>query len=263
MAIPKRIHMNSTKESVLVLTRLRRVFGTNTAYSGSEPTPFRILVGTLLSARTRDETVARVARTLFAKYPDAKTLAAAPLDDIEDSIRSIGFYHAKSRYIKALAQQLVEQYGGKVPDTMDALVSLPGVGRKTASCVLNYAFQKPAIAVDVHVHRISNWLGLVKTKTPEETEVALKEIYPQRKWRFVNNAFVLHGQNICLPQRPKCGICVLNEVCPKRRRPPEMPLKARFLQSRKVFDKSWRVTGLKESTGRAGEKNKKGKAALE
>ncbi len=240
--------MNAKSKAATILTRLRRVFGANTAYSGSEPTPFRILVGTLLSARTRDETVARVARTLFAKYPDAKTLAAAPLAEIEDAIRSIGFFRAKSRYIKALARQLVDQYGGEVPDTMDALVSLPGVGRKTASCVLNYAFEKPAIAVDVHVHRISNWLGLVKTKTPEQTEVALKATYPKKQWRFVNNAFVLHGQNICLPQRPKCGICVLNESCPKRRQPPELPLNARFLQSSKVFNNSWRVKGIQTPT---------------
>jgi len=231
-----------------VLRRLRRVFGRNTAYSGSEPTPFRILVGTLLSARTRDETVARVARTLFAKYPDAATLAAAPLERIESDIRSIGFFRAKARYIKALAQQLVDQYGGKVPDTMEALVALPGVGRKTASCVLNYAFGKPAIAVDVHVHRIANWLKLVKTKTPEQTEEALKKIYAQRQWRHVNNAFVLHGQNVCLPQRPKCGICVLNEVCPSRRFQAEMPVRARFLESRTVFNQSWRVQGLDGAT---------------
>ncbi len=233
--------------SAFILRRLRRVFRSNTAYSGSEKTPFRILIGTLLSARTKDLTTARVARVLFAKYPDAESLANAPLKEIEKIIRPIGFFHAKSRYVKALAQQLVDEFGGQVPDTMEALVSLPGVGRKTASCVLNYAFQKPAIAVDVHVHRISNWLGLVRTKTPEQTEHALKEIYPQSQWRHVNNAFVLHGQNICLPQKPKCGICVLNEACPKRRHPPEVPLKARFLESRKVFEKSWRVQGFKDA----------------
>lgn len=227
-----------------VLNRLRRVFDRNTAYSGSEKTPFRILVGTLLSARTRDETVARVARDLFFKYPDAESLAQASLRDIEHIIRPIGFFHAKARYVKALAQQLVDQYGGQVPDTMDALCSLPGVGRKTASCVLNYAFGKPAIAVDVHVHRISNWLGLVKTKTPEQTEEALKQSYPESQWRHVNNAFVLHGQNICLPQKPQCGICVLNELCPARRFAAELPLKARFLESRKTFARSWRLQGL-------------------
>lgn len=236
--------MRNRSKAQTVLHRLRLVFGSNTAYSGSETTPFRILVGTLLSARTRDETTARVAHALFSKYPDAPALAKASIRDIEKIIRPIGFYHAKARYARTLAQKLVAEFGGQVPDTMEALVSLPGVGRKTASCVLNYAFQKPAIAVDVHVHRISNWLGIVKTKTPEKTEVALKAIYPQSEWRHVNNAFVLHGQNICLPQAPKCGICVLNELCPKRRQPPEMPLKACFRTSRQVFEGSWRVKGI-------------------
>ncbi|MBI5226558.1 endonuclease III [Candidatus Micrarchaeota archaeon] len=230
-----------------VLQRLRTVFGPNTAYSGSETTPFRILVGTLLSARTKDLTTARVAHALFAKYPDAPSLAKASIGDIEKIIRPIGFFHAKARYVKTLAQKLVAEFDGQVPDTMDALVSLPGVGRKTASCVLNYAFQKPAIAVDVHVHRISNWLRLVKTKTPEQTEMALKQIYRQSQWRHVNNAFVLHGQNVCLPASPKCSICVLNELCPKRRQAPEMPLKARFLESRKVFNQSWRIKGFQDA----------------
>ncbi|MBI2446092.1 endonuclease III [Candidatus Micrarchaeota archaeon] len=239
--------MPAIDKAAEALRRLVRVFRNNTAYSGSEKTPFRILVGTLLSARTRDETVARVAHALFAKFPDAKALAAAPLQDIEATIRPIGFYHAKARYVKGLARKLVAEFDGHVPDTMEALVSLPGVGRKTASCVLNYAFQKPAIAVDVHVHRISNWLKLVKTRTPEQTEDALKQIYPENQWRFVNNAFVLHGQNICLPKHPRCGICVLNELCPARRRPPEIPLKVRFLESRAVFNQSWRVQGLQNS----------------
>ncbi|MDP2717292.1 MAG: endonuclease III [Candidatus Micrarchaeota archaeon] len=158
------VPMRSTPQTVL--SRLRRVFGTATAYSGSETTPFRILVGTLLSARTKDETTARVARVLFAKYPSAESLAAAPLARIEKRIRPIGFYRAKARHVKSLSQKLLAEFGGNVPDSMDALVTLPGVGRKTASCVLNYAFKKPAIEVDVHVHRISNWLGLVRTLKP-------------------------------------------------------------------------------------------------
>ena len=246
MARNHRTTNSTNSKAQKILTRLRRVFGQNTAYSGSETTPFRILVGTLLSARTKDLTTARVAHALFSKYPDAKSLACAPLADIERIIRPIGFFHAKSRYVKALAQKLVAEFNGQVPDTMDALVALPGVGRKTASCVLNYAFQKPAIAVDVHVHRISNWLQLVKTQTPEKTEDALKKIYPERQWRYLNNVLVLHGQNVCLPQRPKCEICVLNEICPAKRHPPEMPLRARFLESRAVFNQSWRVQGFQD-----------------
>ncbi|MBI4360419.1 endonuclease III [Candidatus Micrarchaeota archaeon] len=227
-----------------VFKRLRRLFGNATAYSGSEPTAFRILVGTVLSARTKDETTARVANELFKHYDSPEKLARAPLKRIEQLIRPIGFYRAKSRYIHALAQQLLRDFGGLVPDSMEALLSLPGVGRKTASCVLNYAFQKQAIAVDVHVHRIANWLGLVRTKTPEQTEAALKALYPQGQWRHLNNVFVLFGQNLCLPKTPKCGICVLNEVCPVRRQKTEIPLKARFLEGRAVFNQSWRVVGL-------------------
>lgn len=227
-----------------VLKQLRQLFGEATAYSGSEPTPFRILVGTVLSARTKDETTARVAGELFKHYDTPEKLARAPLKRVEKLIRPIGFYRAKARYIKALAQQLLRDFGGRVPDSMEALVTLQGVGRKTASCVLNYAFQKEAIAVDVHVHRIANWLGLVNTKTPEQTETALKALYPSWQWRYLNNVFVLFGQNLCLPQKPKCGICVLNEVCPARRQETEIPLRARFLESRNVFNQSWRVTGL-------------------
>lgn len=230
-----------TRKAREVLSRLRRVFKNQTAFSGSEKTPFRVLVGTLLSARTTDRTTAKVAAAIFAKWSTPEKLAFAPIWQIKAVIRPIGFYRTKARHVKALAQQLVNEFGGRVPNTIEELVRLPGVGRKTASCVLNYAFSKPAIAVDVHVHRISNRLGLAKTKTPEKTETELKQIYPQSQWRHVNNAFVLHGQNICLPRVPKCGICVLNELCPARRFPTELPLRARFLESRKTFAGSWRT----------------------
>lgn len=233
-----------TSNAQYVLTQLRAVFGSATAYSGSEPTAFRILVGAVLSARTKDETTARVARELFRFYDTPKKLAGAPLERIEALIRPIGFYRAKARHVKALAQKLLDDFGGNVPDSMEALVSLPGVGRKTASCVLNYAFEKPAVAVDVHVHRIANWLELAKTQTSEQTETALKALYPQRQWRYLNNAFVLFGQNLCLPRKPKCGVCVLNEVCPARRQETELPMRTRFAESRKIFNQSWRVQGL-------------------
>lgn len=228
------------KKPALVLKRLQALFFDRTTFSGMQSTPFRVLVGTVLSARTRDRTTAKVAASLFKKYPTAEKLAEASLRSLERVLRPIGFYRAKSRHVKKLAEQLVARHGGQVPDTMDELVELAGVGRKTASCVLNYAFRKPAIAVDIHVFRITNRLGLVKTKTPEQTEIKLKELYPRSKWRDVNNAFVLFGQNLCLPRNPKCGLCVLNELCPSRTRPAEIPLKARFLESRAVVGKSWR-----------------------
>jgi len=132
--------------------------------------PFVILIGTILSARTKDENTTKVVKELFSKYKTAKQLAAAKIKDVEKIIKPIGFYHVKSRRIIGVAKIIQSQYKGVVPDNLDELVGLPGVGRKTANCVLVYAFEKPAIPVDIHVHRISNRIGLVNTKTPEETE---------------------------------------------------------------------------------------------
>ena len=135
--------------------------------------PFSILIGTILSARTKDEATAKAVKVLFAKYKNPKQLANAKLKDVEKIIKSIGFFRVKSKRIIEVAKIINTKYKDKVPDDLDTLVQLPGVGRKTANCVLVYAFEKPAIPVDIHVHRISNRLGLVKTKNPEETEQEL------------------------------------------------------------------------------------------
>jgi len=128
-------------------------------------------------------------------------------------IYSIGFYNVKAARIKEVSQMLVNTYGGIVPSDIQLLLELPGVGRKTANCVLVYAFGKPAIPVDVHVHRISNRLGLVNTKTPEKTEVKLRELIDRRQWTKVNDTFVMYGQNICLPVKPNCKVCDLKSMC--------------------------------------------------
>jgi endonuclease-3 len=175
--------------------------------------PFAILIGTILSARTKDENTTRVVKKLFSRYKNAKELAAAKTRDVEKIIRSIGFYHVKSRRIIEVARIIHSQYGGKVPDNLDELVKMPGVGRKTANCVLVYAFEKPAIPVDIHVHRISNRLGLVETKTPEETEFALIEKIPKKYWLEINDTFVMYGQNICKPVSPMCGVCKIRRFC--------------------------------------------------
>ena len=175
--------------------------------------PFSILIGTILSARTKDENTAKVVRELFAKYGSAKELAAARIRDVERIVRPIGFYRVKSRRIIEVAQIIQQQYGGEVPEDIDELVKLPGVGRKTANCVLVYAFERPAIPVDVHVHRISNRLGLVDTKTPEDTEQALLDSVPRRHWLRINDTFVMYGQNICKPVSPMCGVCQIREEC--------------------------------------------------
>ena len=175
--------------------------------------PFSILIGTILSARTRDENTARVVRELFKTYPTAADLAGARVRDVEKIIKSIGFYHVKSRRIIEVARVITTRYGGRVPQNLDSLVELPGVGRKTANCVLVYAFEKPAIPVDIHVHRISNRLGLVQTRTPEETERDLMKKIPKKFWLDINDTFVMYGQNICKPVSPMCDVCRIKKSC--------------------------------------------------
>ncbi|MGI0023556.1 MAG: endonuclease III domain-containing protein [Nitrososphaera sp.] len=175
--------------------------------------PFKILIGTILSARTRDENTTRIVNRLFARFRTSKDLAFADIEEIKAIIHSIGFYNVKARRLVQVSQMLVNKYGGKVPSDIESLLELPGVGRKTANCVLVYAFNKPAIPVDVHVHRISNRLGLVRTKSPEKTESELTQIVDRRLWTKVNDTFVMYGQNICLPRRPNCKVCGLKRTC--------------------------------------------------
>ena len=175
--------------------------------------PFSILIGTILSARTKDESTTKVVKVLFSKYKNPKELANAKLKDVEKIIKSIGFYHVKSKRIIEVAKIIDKKYKGIVPDDLDSLVALPGVGRKTANCVLVYAFEKPAIPVDIHVHRISNRLGLVKTKNPEETELELMEKIDKKYWIEINDTFVMYGQNICKPISPMCDVCKIKKEC--------------------------------------------------
>jgi endonuclease-3 len=175
--------------------------------------PFAILIGTILSARTKDENTTKVVRELFLRYKTPEDLANAKTKDVEKIIRSIGFYHVKAKRIITVAKMIESQHGGTVPDNLDQLVQLPGVGRKTANCVLVYAYEKPAIPVDVHVHRISNRLGLVETKTPEETEFELMRKIPQKYWLKINDIFVMYGQNICKPISPMCNVCKIKKYC--------------------------------------------------
>lgn len=179
----------------------------------AETGPFSILIGTILSARTKDESTTKVVKTLFSKYKNPKQLANAKLKDIEKIIRPIGFYHVKSKRIIEVAKIIDSKYKGKVPEDLDTLVQLPGVGRKTANCVLVYAFEKPAIPVDIHVHRISNRLGLVETKNPEETEQELMKKVDKKFWIDINDTFVMYGQNICKPVSPMCNVCKIKRSC--------------------------------------------------
>jgi endonuclease-3 len=175
--------------------------------------PLSILIGTILSARTRDESTSAVVRELFSKYKTANSLGKAKLSDVEKIIKRTGFYHVKAKRIIQVASIINAKYSGQVPKTMEELLSLPGVGRKTANCVLVYAFDKPAIPVDTHVHRISNRLGLVKTKIPEETEIELMKKIPKEYWIRINDTFVMYGQNICKPISPLCSVCQIKKEC--------------------------------------------------
>ncbi|MGD1835562.1 MAG: endonuclease III domain-containing protein, partial [Nitrososphaeraceae archaeon] len=155
---------------------------------------FKILIGTILSARSRDENTAKVVRNLFKKYKNIEELAFADINEIKRVIHSIGFYNTKAERIKKVSQIILNKFNGKVPNNMEQLLELPGVGRKTANCVLVYAYNKPAIPVDVHVHRISNRIGIVNTKTPEDTEKELAEKIKKKYWLKINNIFVMYGQ---------------------------------------------------------------------
>ena len=175
--------------------------------------PFKILIGTILSARSRDENTSKIVRKLFQKYKNASELATADLNDIKSIIHSIGFYNIKAQRIKQVSKIIVENFNGIVPNKIEELLGLPGVGRKTANCVLVYAFNKPAIPVDIHVHRISNRIGIVKTQNPKKTEEELVKNIDRKFWLVLNNIFVRYGQNICLPLRPKCDVCNLKNIC--------------------------------------------------
>ena len=177
--------------------------------------PFKVLVATILSARTKDETTARVVTNLFqvVNVPhDFDSLSDTELDRI---IYQVGFHKTKTKHLKLLPSVLDSLFQGQIPSEIDDLVQLPGVGRKTANLVRAVAFGLPAICVDIHVHRISNRWGYVYTKTPFETEMALRSILPERYWLVVNSYIVAFGQNLCLPRKAKCQICPIAEYCPK------------------------------------------------
>jgi endonuclease-3 len=182
---------------------------------GHSSDPFEVLISTVLSQRTKDANTEKASSALFSRFKTPRELANADIGRIEKLIRASGFYKVKAKRIKEISRIIVEKFGGKVPGRMDELLSLPGVGRKTANCVLVFAYRQPAIPVDTHVHRISNRLGIVKTKTPEKTETELMRRIPRRYWIDLNELLVTHGQNICLPRKPHCSICPIKKYCKK------------------------------------------------
>jgi len=175
--------------------------------------PFKILVGTILSARTKDATTTQVLAKLFEKVNSPEDLLHLTITEIEDLIYPIGFYRQKAKYLKQLPIVLNFNFNNEIPDTIEELITLPGVGRKTANLVVILAFDKPAMCVDVHVHRISNRFGYIKTKTPAESEIALRQKLPIEHWKTYNSILVAFGQNLCKPVNPKCDICPVNTYC--------------------------------------------------
>ncbi|AWT36761.1 endonuclease III [Deinococcus arenae] len=178
-------------------------------------TPFELLVATVLSAQATDVSVNAATPALFDAYADAHAMSEAEPEDIEPLIRRIGLYRAKARNLAALARLLVERHGGEVPNDFDAVVALPGAGRKTANVVLSNAFGYPAIAVDTHVGRLARRLGLSTQTNPDKVEVDLQRLFPRERWVFLHHALILHGRRVCAARRPACGACVMASFCPK------------------------------------------------
>jgi endonuclease-3 len=183
------------------------------ALARSSETPFRALVSCILSLRTQDRTTEAASARLFAAADTPEALLRMRTSRIEKRIYPVSFYRVKAKTIREISRRILEDHGGAVPDTIDDLVSLPGVGRKTANIVITLGFGKPGIAVDVHVHRISNRLGYVRTKEADETESALREKLPKRYWIEFNDLLVTFGQNLCKPVSPFCSECAIANYC--------------------------------------------------
>ena len=177
--------------------------------------PFRVLISCLLSLRTKDQTTAEASRRLFALASDPSGMLSLSPRRIQKAIYPVGFYRTKSKQIHAICRQLLSQHGGRVPDSIDTLLELPGVGRKTANLVVTVGYGKPGICVDTHVHRISNRLGWVKTRQPEDTEQALYRSTDSKWWPLINLYMVTWGQNVCRPLHPRCADCAVAADCPR------------------------------------------------
>ena len=177
--------------------------------------PFLVLISCIMSLRTKDQTTLPASERLFRLADNPYTMRKLSAKEIEKAIYPVGFYKTKARTILGICDDVIEKFGGKVPDDLDVLMTMKGVGRKTANLVLTEGFHKPAMCVDTHVHRISNRFGYVKTKSPEETEIALRKKLPSKYWMDYNALLVLWGQNVCKPISPLCSQCPVKEICAK------------------------------------------------
>jgi len=192
---------------------LTQTYGTNPWNWHTRQTPFQVLIGTVLSQRTRDEKTDEAAKALFSRYPSAEMLAEAEVEEIAGLIRPANYYNTKALRIKEISKIILEKHLGNTPDTISELMRLPGVGRKTAACVMVYGFRKKALPVDTHVHRISNRLGLIKTQNAEESEKELWKVVPEDFVMHYNELMVKHGQKVCKPIGPSCHDCPIKDLC--------------------------------------------------
>ena len=198
-----------------VLSRLKKAYP-DAGCSLTHRSPLELLIATILSAQCTDVRVNKITPELFRQFRSAEDYAVAPLERVEEAIRTTGFYHNKAKNIQNACRVIAEKFGGMVPDTMELLISLPGVGRKTANVVLSNGFgQNEGIVVDTHVFRLSHRLGLATGKTPEKTEQELVKLFPQTDWAYLSHALILHGRKVCNSRRPQCADCPLAKNCPR------------------------------------------------
>jgi endonuclease-3 len=198
-----------------VLSTLSRRYEITRFQDANGESPFRVLVSCILSLRTKDETTYPATERLFARAKDPAGMLRLREATIAKLIYPVGFYRRKAAQIRAISRILLERYGGAVPRTIEELLELPGVGRKTANLTVTLGYGLPGICVDVHVHRITNRLGWLRTKHPDETEMRLREILPKRWWIPINETLVRHGQQVCAPVSPRCSICPVSGACEK------------------------------------------------
>lgn len=202
------------KHIQVIVEKLKKQYPTLPMRDLTQGHPWKTLVATILSQRARDDTIIPLSRKLFETVGDTpQDFLKIDIKELEKIIFQSGCYHQKAKNIQACAKILIEKYNNKMPDTIEELTAMPGVGRKTANIVLSHCFEKPAIAVDTHVHRISNLIGWINTKTPEKTEQALMKVIPQKYWTTLNDLLVRHGQEICKPQNPQCHRCPILPYC--------------------------------------------------
>ena len=206
--------MNGARMSAALRT-LAASYTIDRFVTSNGPDPFRILIGCILSLRTKDEVTYPATERLFAKAKSPKEMLALPHRAIAKTIYPVGFYRTKAKQIRAISKLLLACHEGRVPDTIEELLLLPGVGRKTANLTVTLGFGKPGICVDTHVHRITNRLGWVETKSPDDTESVLRRRLPKRWWIPINETLVRHGQQICKPISPLCSACAIARSCPK------------------------------------------------